>query len=44
LAAEKGEIIINQGYDLADKKNKIQNTSNTIFNISSNTKQFLCCT
>lgn len=40
LVAEKGEIIINQGYGLADKKNNTQNTPNTIFDIGSNTKQF----
>ena len=37
---KKGEVIINKGYGLANKKTKTLNNPNTIFDIGSNTKQF----
>ncbi len=40
LVSEKGQIIINKGYGWANKKKKILNTSKTVFDIGSNTKQF----
>lgn len=40
LVAEKGEILLNKGYGLADKDNNILNTPNTVFDIGSNSKQF----
>lgn len=40
LIAKSGEIILNKGFGLADKKNKFASTPDTIFDIGSNTKQF----
>lgn len=40
LVSEKGQIIINKGYGLANKEKEILNTSKTVFDIASNTKQF----
>jgi len=40
LVSIKGEIILSKGYGWADRKNKIPNTSSTVFNIGSVTKQF----
>jgi CubicO group peptidase (beta-lactamase class C family) len=40
LVAIKGEIILSKGYGWSDRKNKIPNTSSSIFNIGSVTKQF----
>jgi CubicO group peptidase (beta-lactamase class C family) len=40
LVSRKGEIILSKGYGWADRKNKIPNTSSTVFNIGSVTKQF----
>ena len=40
LVSKKGEIILSKGYGWADRKNKIPNTSSTVFNIGSVTKQF----
>ncbi len=40
LVSKKGQIIINKGYGWANKKKKILNTSKTVFDIGSNTKQF----
>lgn len=40
LVAKEGEIILSKGYGWADRKNKIPNTSSTVFNIGSVTKQF----
>lgn len=37
---KNGKAIINKGYGLANKNTKTRNTSNTIFDIGSNTKQF----
>ena len=40
LVAKKGEIILSKGYGWADRNNKIPNSSSTVFNIGSVTKQF----
>jgi CubicO group peptidase (beta-lactamase class C family) len=40
LVAKGGQIILNKGYGLADSENNIANTSDTVFDIGSNTKQF----
>ena len=40
LVSKEGKLIINKGYGLANKDNKILNNPNTIFDIGSNTKQF----
>jgi CubicO group peptidase (beta-lactamase class C family) len=40
LVSIKGEIILSKGYGWSDRKNKIPNTSSTVFNIGSVTKQF----
>jgi len=40
LVAIKGEIILSKGYGWSDRKNKIPNSSSSIFNIGSVTKQF----
>ncbi|MBI9040253.1 serine hydrolase domain-containing protein [Lutibacter sp.] len=40
LVSRKGEIILSKGYGWADRRNKIPNTSSTVFNIGSVTKQF----
>ncbi|CAM1362311.1 serine hydrolase [Tenacibaculum xiamenense] len=40
LVAKKGKIIINEGYGLANKEKNRKNTSSTVFDIGSNTKQF----
>ena len=40
LVAKKGKIIINEGYGLANKEENRKNTSFTVFDICSNTKQF----
>ena len=40
LVAKDGRIILNKGYGLADKEASTPNTSETIFDIGSNTKQF----
>lgn len=40
LVSEKGQIIINKGYGWANKEKEILNTSTTVFDIASNTKQF----
>jgi len=40
LVANKGEIILNQGYGLSNKKTTVYNQPNTVFDIGSNTKQF----
>ena len=40
LVIKEGELIINKGYGLANKNNKVLNNPNTIFDIGSNTKQF----
>jgi len=40
LISEKGEILLNEGYGLANKDGQIPNSSKTIFDIGSNTKQF----
>ncbi len=40
LVSRKGEIILSKGYGWADRKNKIPNTSSTVFNIGSVSKQF----
>ncbi len=40
LVSKKGEIILSKGYGWADRENKIPNTSSTVFNIGSVTKQF----
>lgn len=40
LVSKKGEIILSKGYGWADRKNKIPNSSSTVFNIGSVTKQF----
>ena len=37
---KNGEVIINKGYGIANKKTNSLNNSNTIFDIGSNTKQF----
>ncbi|NOQ25838.1 MAG: serine hydrolase [Bacteroidales bacterium] len=40
LVSIKGELILSKGYGWADRKNKIPNTSSTVFNIGSVSKQF----
>jgi CubicO group peptidase (beta-lactamase class C family) len=40
LVAKEGEILLSEGYGLADRENKIPNTSQTKFRIASLTKQF----
>ncbi len=40
LVARNGEVILNQGYGLADREKKTPNTSQTKFPIASITKQF----
>ena len=40
LVIKEGELIINKGYGLANKKSNTLNNPNTIFDIGSNTKQF----
>jgi len=40
LVSKKGQIIINKGYAWANKKKENLNTSKTVFDIGSNTKQF----
>lgn len=40
LVAKEGEIILSKGYGWADRNKKIPNTSSTVFNIGSITKQF----
>ena len=40
LVQRKGRFILDKGYGLADKDKAIPNTSETIFDIGSNTKQF----
>ncbi len=40
LVSRKGEVILSKGYGWADRKNKIPNTSSTVFNIGSISKQF----
>ena len=40
LVAKKGDIILSKGYGWSDRKNKIPNSSSTVFNIGSVTKQF----
>jgi len=40
LVIKNGKIIINKGYGFANKKTQALNSSNTIFDIGSNTKQF----
>ena len=40
LVAKKGEILLSKGYGWAVRKNKIPNSSETVFNIGSVTKQF----
>jgi CubicO group peptidase (beta-lactamase class C family) len=40
LVAKKGKVILSKGYGWADRKNKIPNSPETVFNIGSVTKQF----
>ena len=40
LVAKKGEIVLSKGYGWADRNNNILNTSSSVFNIGSVTKQF----
>lgn len=40
LVSKKDEIILSKGYGWADRRNKIPNSSSTVFNIGSITKQF----
>jgi CubicO group peptidase (beta-lactamase class C family) len=40
LVSKKGEVILSKGYGWADRENKIPNSSSTVFNIGSVTKQF----
>src|SRR5918996_5606299 len=40
LVSLNGKILLNEGYGLADRENKIKFTSDTIFDIGSITKQF----
>lgn len=40
LVAKQGNIILSKGYGWSDRKNKILNTSSSVFNIGSITKQF----
>lgn len=40
LVAKNGNIILSEGYGWADRSLKIKNTSSTVFNIGSVTKQF----
>ncbi|MCF6459409.1 serine hydrolase domain-containing protein [Pseudoalteromonas sp. MMG024] len=40
LVAKDGEILLNRGYDYAERANKVENTSETIFRIGSISKQF----
>ena len=40
LIARSGNVILNKGYGLADRTNAIPNTSETVFNLGSITKQF----
>jgi len=40
LVAKKENIILSKGYGLSDRKNKIPNSSSSVFNIGSVTKQF----
>lgn len=40
LVYKKGKVILEKGYGYQDIKNKITNTSNTIFQVGSITKQF----
>ena len=40
LVSEKDNILLNKGYGLADRKQRIPNTHDTVFDIGSNSKQF----
>jgi len=40
LVSKQGDIIVSKGYGWSDRKNKILNTSSSVFNIGSVTKQF----
>ena len=40
LVAKKGDLIFSKGYGWSDRKKKIANTSSSVFNIGSITKQF----
>tara|TARA_R110002051_G_scaffold92242_5_gene161966 strand:+ start:12729 stop:14255 length:1527 start_codon:yes stop_codon:yes gene_type:complete len=40
LVAKQGDIIVSKGYGWSDRKHKILNTSSSVFNIGSITKQF----
>ena len=40
LVSIKGEIVLSKGYGWADRENRIPNTSATVYNIGSVTKQF----
>lgn len=40
LVAKKGDIILSKGYGWSDREKKILNTSSSVFNIGSITKQF----
>ncbi|HEV7698901.1 MAG TPA: serine hydrolase domain-containing protein [Pyrinomonadaceae bacterium] len=40
LVAEKGEILLNKAYGMADRNRHVANTLNTVFNVASFTKQF----
>jgi CubicO group peptidase (beta-lactamase class C family) len=40
LVARDDEILVNEGYGLADRARKVPNTSATVFNLGSITKQF----
>ena len=40
LIAKEGNILLSKGYGYADRKAKTPNTSKTVFDIGSNTKQF----
>ena len=40
LVVKEGDIVLSKGYGWSDRKNKILNTSSSVFNIGSITKQF----
>ena len=40
LVAKEGKVLMHKGYGLADQKQKIPNTTETVFDIASLTKQF----